>query len=126
MRRHVMRWAQSARVHKSAAISGIATPCWALRCAALCCAVLWRGRAHWGSGRGDSVGAVQIHEEAQRKAEAEAAAVVQEQQQAAEEAEHLAAAAKQRASTVHQIQVQREAEARKKCDPTPKSPNLGP
>lgn len=67
--------------------------------------------------RGDNVRAVQIHEDAQRKAEAEAAAVVQEQQQAAEEAERLAAAAKQQALTVHQIQAQREAEARKKYDP---------
>ena len=57
---------------------------------------------------------LQIHEEAERKAEAEAAAVLQERQRAAEEAERMAAAAKQRASTVHQIQAQREAEARKK------------
>ena len=57
---------------------------------------------------------MQIHEEAQRKAEAEAAAVIQEQQRAAQEAERLAAAAKQRALTVHQIHAQREAEARKK------------
>lgn len=64
--------------------------------------------------RVDRLRPVQIHEEAQRKAEAEAAAVIQEQQRAAQEAERLAAAAKQRALTVHQIQAQREAEARKK------------
>ena len=57
---------------------------------------------------------VQIHEEAQRKAEAEEAAVLQERQRAAEEAERMAAAARQRAMTVHQIQAQQEAEARRK------------
>ena len=57
---------------------------------------------------------MQIHEEAQRKAEAEAAAVLQERQRAAEEAAHMAAAARQRALTVHQVQAQQEAEARKK------------
>ena len=93
--------------------------CAALRCAVQCSAVLCCGGA--GHARAleveaDSEGGVQIHEEAQRKAEAEAAAVVQEQQRAAEEAERLAAAAKQRALTVHQIQAQREAEARKKYD----------
>ena len=90
-----------------------------LGCAVLCCAELSCGGLGGTAAlqvRGDSVGAVQIHEEAQRKAEAEAAAVVQEQQRAAEEAERLAAAAKQRALTVHQIQAQREAEARKKYD----------
>ncbi|KAL3155594.1 Envelope glycoprotein gp160 [Trebouxia sp. C0009 RCD-2024] len=55
-----------------------------------------------------------IHEEAQRKAEAEAAAVLQERQRAAEEAERMAVAARQRALTVHQIQAQQEAEARRK------------
>lgn len=59
-------------------------------------------------------GCVQIHEEAQHKAEAEAAAVLQERQWAAEEALRMAAAAKQRALSVHQIQAQQEAEARKK------------
>ena len=93
--------------------------CAVLRCAALCCAVLCcAGVGHIGAlaVRADSVRPVQIHEEAQRKAQAEAAAVVQEQQRAAEESERLAAAAKQRALTVHQIQAQREAEAKKKCD----------
>ena len=58
---------------------------------------------------------VQIHEEAQRKAEAEAAAVLEERQRASEEAAHLAAAAKQRAQSMHQIQAQQESEAKKKC-----------
>lgn len=62
---------------------------------------------------------MQIHEEAQRKAEAEAAAVLQERQRAAEEAKGMAAAARQRALTVHQIQAQQEAEARRKYDPHP-------
>ena len=91
-------------------ISATATP----QCAVLCCAGV--GRTGALAVMADSVRAVQIHEEAQRKAEAEAAAVLQEQQRAAEESERLAAAAKQRALTVHQIQAQREAEARKKCD----------
>ena len=56
----------------------------------------------------------QIHEEAQRKAELEAAAVQRERQRAAEEAARLAAAAQQRALSMHQIQAQQEAEAKKK------------
>lgn len=57
----------------------------------------------------------QIHEEAQRKAEAEAAAVLEERQKAGEEAARMAAAAKQRAQSMHQIQAQQESEAKKKC-----------
>lgn len=57
---------------------------------------------------------VQIHEEAQRKAELEAAAVQRERQRAAEEAAQLAAAAQQKATSMHQIQAQQEAEAKKK------------
>lgn len=59
-------------------------------------------------------GWVQIHEEAQRKAELEAAAVQRERQHAAEEAARLAAAAQQRALSMHQIQAQQEAEAKRK------------
>lgn len=58
---------------------------------------------------------VQIHEEAQRKAEAEAAAVLEERQKAGEDAARMAAAAKQRAQSMHQIQAQQESEAKKKC-----------
>ena len=58
---------------------------------------------------------VQIHEEAQRKAEAEAAAVLEERHRASEEAARMAAAAKQQAHSMHQIQAQQESEAKKKC-----------
>ncbi|DBA69276.1 hypothetical protein WJX79_007614 [Trebouxia sp. C0005] len=57
-----------------------------------------------------------IHEEAQRKAEAEAAAVLEERHRASEEAARMAAAAKQRAQSMHQIQAQQESEAKKKAD----------
>jgi len=59
---------------------------------------------------------VQIHEEAQRKAEAEAAAVLEERHRASEEAARMAAAAKQRAHSMHQIQAQQESEAKKKYE----------
>ncbi len=58
----------------------------------------------------------QIHEEAQRKAEAEAAAVLEERHRASEEAARMAAAAKQRAHSMHQIQAQQESEAKKKYE----------
>lgn len=58
----------------------------------------------------------QIHEEAQRKAEAGAAAVLEERQRASEEAARMAAAAKQRAHSMHQIQAQQESEAKKKYE----------
>ena len=59
---------------------------------------------------------MQIHEEAQRKAEAEAAAVLEERHRASEEAARMAAAAKQRAQSMHQIQAQQESEAKKKYE----------
>lgn len=61
---------------------------------------------------------MQIHEEAHRKAELEAAAVQRERQRAAEEAARLAVEAQQRVLSMQQIQAQQEAEAKKKYAPT--------